>query len=501
MIQKTKAFWGVGVFAAGAVSVFAFAPFCFFPAIWLSLAIFLVGVLYAPDAKAAGLLGFLYGLGFYLANIHWIYITLHVYGGVSTIIAIGLLVIFSSYLGLFSTLAAYFSYKISCTSSVRLLIILPALLTLSEWVRGTLFTGFPWALIGYTHISSVPLAGFTPIIGVYGLSFLVILSVALVIWGGMFAKQSYKVALIILGSLWGIGWGLQFIDWTKPTGEPLTVSVVQGNIPQSLKWKPEVFTQTVNTYLALLERSTADVIILPETAIPLFLQFLPQAILEQFQNAAKGKALIVGIPSLDEETNQYYNSAVLLTQPHLPSYHKYHLVPFGEYVPLPFLTRPVIDSLHIPLNDFAKGAAVQLPFKVRDQFIAMNVCYEDIFGAEIANNAPLATLLANISNLAWFEGSIAMAQHGQIAQARALETGRPMVRATNTGLTALIDHRGQFIKQAPLEKEAILTAKIQGRTGMTPYMKVKDWGILTFLIGWLLVGLMLSRRHKNQPCS
>ena len=497
MMQKPNTFWGVSVFAAGAISVFAFAPFYFFSAIWLSLAIFLMGIWYASDAKAAALFGFLHGLGFYLANIHWIYITLHVYGGVPTLIAIGLLVIFSGYLALFPMLAAYFSYKIPCTRNIRILIVVPVLFTLGEGLRGTLFTGFPWALIGYTHIPDTPLAGFAPILGIYGLSFLVILSVALAVWGGFLVKRHYKLALIVLSGFWGLGWGLRFMEWTKPVGESLTVSVVQGNIPQSMKWKPEIFAKTIDTYLALINRSAADLIVLPETAIPFFLEFLPQAILEQLQNAVNGKALIVGAPSLNEKLNQYHNSAVLLTQPNFPLYHKYHLVPFGEYVPLAFLTRPLIEVLNIPLTDFSKGPEVQPPFKVKDQFIAMNICYEDIFGAEVAKNASSSTILANISNLAWFEGSIAMEQHGQIAQARALETGRPMVRATNTGLTAFIDHRGQFIQQAPLEKATILTANIQGQTGITPYLKVRDWAIFSILL-ILLLGVSITSRLANK---
>lgn len=497
-MQKNKALWGSSVFLAGVMSVFSFAPFYFFPAIWLSLTIFLLSILRAPYAKAAGLYGFLYGLGFFLANIHWIYISLHDYGEMPAIFAIIALLIFSSYLALFPMMAGYLSYKLPCTFSVRLLILFPVVWILCEWLRGTLLTGFPWALIGYTHIPDTPLAGFAPILGVYGVSFLVIISVALMVWGCMLTRRHLIYALVIVGSLWAGGVGLRGIEWTKSCGKPLTVSLVQGNIAQSLKWQPELFWQTLNTYQSLIQRSPGELILLPETAIPAFLSFLPQFVIDQLQSASKNRALITGIPSLDEKTNQYYNSAVLLTDSHLPIYHKSHLVPFGEYIPWPFFTRWVIDSLNIPLTDFSRGPALQLPFKVKDQFIAMNVCYEDIFGAEIANNAKSATILANISNLAWFDGSIAMAQHGQMAQARALETGRPMLRATNTGLTAMITHHGLFMLKAAIEEEVVLTKSIQGRCGYTPYLHIKDAGILLILLILFGLALFLSWRHKNQ---
>lgn len=497
-MPKSKVLSLLALVLGGGLSVFAFAPFGFFPAMWISLAVFLYSVSRAPNVKSAAFRAFVYGLGFYLANVYWVYISLHDYGGMNTVFSILSLMLLSSYLALFPMLAAYLSCKIPASFNIRLLILLPAFWTLAEWLRGTLFTGFPWANIGYSHVPDTSLAGFAPVLGVYGVGFLVISSVALVLWGCIFVRRHIRLALISVGALWVCGFGLRLIEWTKPCGKPLNISVVQGNIPQSLKWQPDMILDTFNTYLKLIKRSPGELILLPETAIPLFLQFLPDTMLFQLQSAAEGKALIAGVPSLDENKGQYYNSAVLLTDRNLPIYHKHHLVPFGEYVPFSSLMRWIVNALTIPLTDFSAGPARQLPFKIKDQFITVNICYEDIFGAEIANGAPLATILANISNLAWFDGSIAMAQHGQMAQARALETGRPMLRATNTGLTAMIDYRGHFIAQLPLEKEAILTASIQGRCGSTPYLYLKDVGVLILITVLLLFGLFLSWRYKYQ---
>jgi apolipoprotein N-acyltransferase len=483
---------------AGALSVFAFAPFYFFPAMWVSLSLFLISIFQLHNIRQATWRSFLYGFGFYLANIHWIYISLHTYGGMQTPLAVLLVCILGGYLALYPALATYLSFRFFPSQPIRILIALPAFWTLGEWVRSWLFTGFPWGNIGYSHIPATPLAGFVPILGIYSVSFFIIFSVALAVWGLYFYKKYFTLTLLSLGCLWGTGFGLRFIEWTQPQGKPLSVSLVQGNIPQSLKWQPHILPQTLHTYLELVKRSPGELIILPETAIPVFLQNLSPSYIAHFRISTKGHALIAGIPTLDEMVDRYYNSAVLVTDPALPVYNKHHLVPFGEYIPLRPLLGWIFNSLNIPLTDFGRGAARQSPFSVQDQYIAFNICYEDIFGEEIIQALPTATILANISNLAWFDGSVALAQHGQIAQARALETGRPMLRATNTGLTAMIDHHGQFIARAPIREEAILTAFIQGRQGRTPYGKIGNAGILGLLAVLILLGLT---RYKLQSAT
>ena len=473
---------------AGALSVFSFAPFYFFPAMWISLALFLISVFRIDNIHQATWRSFLYGVGFYLANIHWIYISLHTYGGMQTPLALFLVGLLAGYLALYPALAVYLSYRFFPSLPIRILIALPVLWTVGEWIRSWLFTGFPWGNIGYSHIPATPLAGFAPILGIYGISFCIIFSVALALWGIYFSKQHLKATLLGLACLWGTGLSLRFVEWTQPQGKPLSVSVVQGNISQSLKWQPHILPQTLHTYIELVQQSPGELIVLPETAIPSFLQTLAPFYLEHFRASTKGRALIAGVPTLDTLSEHYYNSAVLLTDPALPVYNKRHLVPFGEYMPLRPLLGWIFNSLSIPLTDFGRGSEKQSPFFIKDQRIAFNICYEDIFGEELIQALPTATILANISNLAWFDGSIALAQHGQIAQARALETGRPLLRATNTGLTAMINHQGQFIAQAPIRKKAILTAFIQGRSGFTPYGKIGNIGILVLLTMLILLG-------------
>jgi apolipoprotein N-acyltransferase len=372
--------------------------------------------------------------------------------------------------------------------------------TLGEWSRSGLFTGFPWSNIGYSHLPHTFLAGFAPILGVYGISFLVLLSVALLAFGWHLSRRYLWLSLLALSLLWGMGYALQSVSWTKPHGKPLSVSLIQGNVPQATKWQPDRAAQIISRYLGLVQQSQGALIILPETALPVFLHHLPSTLVAQFQQFAASRALVVGIPTVNMATAQYYNSAVLFTDKALPVYHKYHLVPFGEYVPWPELLHWFLATLHIPLTDFSAGAKKQPPFLIQDQKIAVNICYEDIFGEEIIRALPQATILANISNLAWFEQSIALAQHGQMAQARALETGRPMLRATNTGLTAIIDHHGQLLKRAPIGQETILTGMVQGRQGMTPYARMGNLGILSLLVILALGGLSYTRA-RSKSCA
>lgn len=481
---------------AGAISVFSFAPFYLYPVMWVSMAVLLIGVCRADSARQAGWRTFAYSMGFHLANVYWVYISLHTYGGMLPPLAIFLVLLLGLYLAFFPTLAIYLGCRLTRSTTLRLFL-LPALWTLAEWIRGWLFTGFPWSYVGYSQIPNAPLAGFTAILGIHGISFLLVSSVALVVWGCYFSRRHLIPSLAVLCCLWGAGFGLRFVDWTEPYGKPLSVSVLQGNIPQSLKWQPRILPQTLDTYFRLIRQSTGELIILPETAIPIFLQNLPNSYLELFLLANNGRTLIVGAPMLDEGNNRYYNSAVLLSDPTMPFYSKNHLVPFGEYVPARHLLGWIFDSLNIPLTDFSRGGKKQPPFIVNGQRIAMNICYEDTFGQEIIRALPQATILANISNLAWFDGSVALAQHGQIAQARALETGRPMLRATNTGLTAIIDHRGQFIQQAPIGQEAVITATVQGRSGMTPYARTGNRSILAIVWTTLLFGLIFARRKPK----
>jgi len=276
-------------------------------------------------------------------------------------------------------------------------------------------------------------------------------------------------------ALWTTGGLLQQVQWTQPIGAPVSVSLLQGNVPQDLKWREDRVIATLDTYRHLVLASPGKLIVLPETALPLFLEQVPPAYLTELATHAKanGGDLVVGVPERGADGQSYYNSVASFGSNPQQIYRKVHLVPFGEFIPFKPLFGWFLDLMHIPLGDFARGATTQRPLAVAGQKVAMNICYEDVFGEEIIRQLPEATLLANVSNDAWFGDSIAPRQHLQISQMRALETGRTMLRATNTGMTAIIDHTGRVTARLEPFHTDTLNGQVQGRSGATPYAR---WG-------------------------
>ncbi|MCA1978030.1 MAG: apolipoprotein N-acyltransferase, partial [Thiobacillus sp.] len=286
------------------------------------------------------------------------------------------------------------------------------------------------------------------------------------------------------------GQALQRVSWTAPAGAPTTVALLQGNVAQDMKWRPEVTRATLARYARQAAATPARLIVLPETALPMFEADLPEFYREGLTDLGRrnGGDLLVGLPTgrLD---GAYYNSVVSFGTAPGQRYHKVHLVPFGEYIPQKALWGWVLDVLHIPLSDFARGAPDQQPLAVGGQRVAVNICYEDAFGAEIIRQLPAATVLANVSNLAWFGDSLAPWQHAQMSQMRALETGRMMLRATNTGVTAIINTKGRIVAALPLFQAGTLAGTIQGYMGATPYVR---WGNTPVLVAWgVLAGVLV----------
>jgi apolipoprotein N-acyltransferase len=379
---------------------------------------------------------------------------------------------------------------------LRLLLLMPLAWGVTEWVRGWLFTGFPWLVAGYSQVPASPLAGYAPLVGVYGVSFLLALIAALLAWSvttrGRHAPRAWAaVAIVALGVG---GQALRGVAWTTPDGAPTTVALLQGNIPQDLKWQPEKAQATLESYARMATASPAQLIVLPETALPLFESDLPDSYRAGLASLGRknGGDVLTGVPT-GSLAGAYYNSVISLGAAPSQRYHKVHLVPFGEYIPLKAVWGWVIEVLHIPLSDFARGAVDQRPLAIGGQRVAANVCYEDAFGEEIIRQLPEASVLVNVSNLAWFGDSFAPWQHAQMSQMRALETGRMMLRATNTGVTAIIDTRGHVLASLPPFTAGSLSGKIQGYAGSTPYVR---WGNAPVLALWgvLGVGLLLVSR-------
>ncbi|HET8610775.1 MAG TPA: apolipoprotein N-acyltransferase [Burkholderiales bacterium] len=489
------------IFAAvlGALTVGGFEPFGFFWLPVITLA-FLLGLWQRhPAPRDAAALGFAFGLGLFLCGTSWVYISLHQFGAMPAVLAALATLIFCVILALFPTVAGWLAAHSRLSGTPYALLVAPALWVLSEWMRGWFLTGFPWQSVGYSQVPHSPLAGFAPVLGIYGVSLAVALSAGALVTlfetatrkttqGSPLRKIAVLIvhpSFLILVILWAGGYMLQQVAWTAPAGAPLTISLLQGNIPQSLKWKPQAVRATLETYYQMVMASNARLIILPETALPMFYQDVPKNYLAALTTHARinGGDLLFGVPQHTDGT-VYYNSVVSVGTSPTQDYRKHHLVPFGEFLPFKPLFGWVLDVLDIPLSDFSRGPFYQKPLAVAGQQVAVDICYEDGFGDEIIRQLPQATLLVNVSNDAWFGHSIALEQHLQMSQARALETGRYMLRATNTGVTAVIDPQGRVVARAPEFTRATVNDTVSGYQGATPFVQ---WGNPAAIILCLLL--------------
>ncbi|MBE0625422.1 MAG: apolipoprotein N-acyltransferase [Burkholderiales bacterium] len=474
----------------GAATVPGFAPAGLYPLPVLTAA----GLLWlwqgAHTPRRAAALGFAYGMGLFLAGVSWVYISLHEFGAMPAPLAALATVLFCAVLALHPCLAGWLQARFAGPLAAKQLLLTPALWMLTEWLRSWIFTGFPWLTLGYSQADS-PLAGYAPLTGVFGLSWLAWLSAGLLL--ALTRAQQRSAALAGLAAVLALGYALARIEWTRPQGEPISVSLVQGNIAQDMKWDEKRFASTVQLYQRMTERSAAQLTVLPETAIPRFLDLLDPELMRALALSARshGGDLILGLP-LRDGPGRYYNSVLSLGTSPTQRYDKIHLVPFGEFIPPGFGW--VLSILRIPLADFTRGSAMQAPLDLAGQRVAVNICYEDAFGDEIIRVLPEATLLVNVSNVAWFGDSLAPHQHLQISQLRALETGRTMLRATNTGMTAIIDHRGRITAVLPPFTEGTLSGSAQGRSGATPYVRWGDTPLV--LLALLACGLYLLRYKK-----
>ena len=475
-------------FGAGLLAVFGFAPFGLFPLTVFALAVLFTQWLRAENARTAARIGWAFGFGLFGAGIGWIYIALHDYGDMPFLLALPATVLFAAFLALFPALAGYVQARLRVPAWARVVLVMPALWVLIEWLRGLIFTGFPWLTMGYSQAAASPLAGYAPLLGVYGVSLVVAVSAGLfsLLWLARWNRQG-KIAWAILIMLWIFGVALRTVEWTQPQGEPIRVSLAQGNIPQELKFREEKLVETLEVYRKLVQQSDARLIVLPETAVPLLQQEVPEnyaAILRDHMRQ-NGGDIIIG--AFERDRGQFYNSVFTLGTAESQSYRKNHLVPFGEFIPLrPALGWFINEVLNIPMGDLARGGVDQPLLKVAGQKVAVNICYEDAFGEEIIRPLPEATLLVNVSNDAWYGNSHAAMQHNQLSQMRALETGRMMLRATNTGVTSIIGRSGRILQMLPQHEEGMLTRMVQGYVGSTPYVR---WGN-ALVIG--LMGLMLG---------
>lgn len=476
------------LFAAGALQVAAFAPINSWPLGFISLAILFANWRDAAPRVAAWR-GFVWGLGCFLVGVSWVYVSMHDVGGMPAPIAALMTLLFALYLALYPALSGWLTARLSGGRTLSLFATAAAW-TLGEWLRGLIATGFPWLAVGYAQTPPSPLAGFAALLGVYGVSFVVALIAAALAEIYRSRRLTLPPTLVVLVCFLA-GAGLRFVQWTQPLGQPFTVSLLQGNVPQSLKWDPERLSLSMETYIGLASAHPAQLIVLPETAIPLMFSEIPKDYLRQL-GGGKHHVLIGAAVGVGD--SGYANGAVLLTPQLQPSaYFKHHLVPFGEFVPAGF--QWFLDMMRIPMSNFTAGPQLQEALMLDDQKIMPNICYEDLFGEELISGAAQATVLINLSNTAWFGHSLAQPQHLQIAQMRAMETGRMMLRATNTGMTAAVNPDGTVAAVLlPFEHDA-LVVNAQGYTGQTPYVRIGNSGIVALAL--TLLGFAWHRTRRR----
>ena len=472
-------------FGGGALCVAGFAPLAWFFLPPLMLALLFVLLRQAASPREAALTGWSFGAGLFLTGVSWIYVSLSVFGGMPMWLAGTAAVLFCAFLALYPALAAWLFRRRLPAAGWRQALWFAALIATVDWLRGWIFTGFPWLAFGYSQTPPSPLAGYAPLLGVYGLSLLVALCAALL---------TQRRGLLVVAAIAALGAGLRQAEWTEPEGAPVSVTLLQGNVPQEMKFRPERFAETLHRYASLVERHPAQLTLLPETAIPAFIDQVPADYLEHLAGLARRTHgdLIVGTISGDRQA--YRNSAVSLGTSPSQHYSKQHLVPFGEFIPEGFAW--FMAQANIPMSSFSRGPAAQPPLQVAGTEVAVNICYEDAFGEEIIQALPAAGILANLSNTAWFGRSLAQPQHLQIARLRALETGRPMLRATNTGMTAIITPRGEVDAVLPPFTTGALQGSVQPHRGLTPYARFGNLAAL-LLIVLAALGAQLGRHRPR----
>lgn len=477
--------------AAGALLPLAFAPFHLYP-----LAVLLPAILFAlwlQDDLRAGWRGYLFGLGLFGVGVSWVYVSLHDFGHMPWPLAGLIVTLFVAVLAAFPAGVGWLQARIPNARS-RLLLFVPAAWVLLEWVRSWVLTGFPWLNLGYSQTDS-PLAGYAPVGGVFAVSWVTVLSAALLVmaWQG---RRPRLVALSLIAVLWIAGAGLSRITWTQPVDGPLHVALVQGNVPLEIKWQPAFRDAILDRYVEL-SRAAADarLVVWPETAAPGYLHHLTEFMQELDKEAqAQDKAVLFGVvEEVRASAPRVYNSVIGIGDAS-GVYRKQHLVPFGEFLPFESWLSWLLDYLHIPMSSFSRWQEPQAPIVAAGQKVGVSICYEDAFGEEIIRALPEATLLVNVSEDAWFGRSFAPHQHLQKARMRAIESERVLLRSTNTGLSAVIDAKGKIVAASPPFTTHVLTATVQPRRGATPYVYAGNLPIIS--LAFVLAGLGAWRARR-----
>jgi len=487
-LLSNRWFSAATLLVAGALQTLTFSPFHLW---WLGpiSALMILLVCIPLPARKLFFAGLLAGLGLFGSGATWVYISISEFGNTSIPVSVLLTAAFVAVLALFPALAFWFWGKLAKASAVRRLILFPAIWILGDWLRGWLLTGFPWLYLGTAHTDG-PLAGMAPIIGVHGLTFLITASGAAIFGAGWLLTRQRHTSAGIVAVITLIPWlaapALNRVEWTDISSEPTSVAAMQGNIPQLIKWDPEFLKDQIVAYLGMTEPYwDVDLILWPETAIPIPQDQAGKIIDHIEENLGESSTLITGIPwyGFSERAGGFtYHNSIMAMGNGEGIYHKQKLVPFGEYVPLEGVLRGLIGFFDLPMSSFTRGPKNQSPLNANGTKVMPFICYEVAYPDFLARNAVNSDLLLTISNDGWFGDSVGPLQHLQIARMRALETGRYMIRGTNNGVTAIIDNKGQITARIPQFERAVLTGEVFKASGSTPYMVAASWPVLTLAL-------------------
>ncbi len=499
-------YWNFCAPIAGLLLTLSFAPFDY-PGLALVALLFLFASWQKVSARHAALRGYLFGLGAFGSGVSWVYISMHDVGGAGVLASSLLTGLFVAFWALFPALSGYLTVKIiAVNKGLGGILLTPIIWILIEYFRGYwLLNGFPWLHIAYSQLAT-PLAGYIPVVGAYGTGFIVALTASVVVgifrtvaWAahcrgefirpGRLKSPLQLITLLVL--LWGAGGLLRNQTWTHEIGQPIRVSLIQGNIAQDQKWRPENKINTLLSYKKMTEAHwDSTIIIWPETAIPAYLDQVNEHFLRPLSNDAKqhNTDLIVSVPVQEHTPPENFNAVITLGKEQ-GMYRKIHLLPFGEYLPLQPLSGFVLNMINIRLGNFTPGTLHQPLLKAGGYPFITLICYEDAFGDLSIQGLPDAAFLVNVTNDGWFGDSIEPHQHLQMARMRAMETGRFLLRATNTGMTAIVSPQGEIIGRAPLFQEQVLTGMITPMGGMTPYASLGDRPVIGAVVV-LLFGLL-----------
>ncbi len=505
LLTQKHARYGLALLS-GASLPLAFEPFAFFPLAFITPAVLFYLWLDA-DRRQAILTGYLFGLGLFGVGISWVYVAIHDFGYAPVPLAVFLTALFVAFLALYYALSGYLAVRLQHSLAghrhhrvLTLVLIYPAVWVSVEWFRGWFLTGFPWLNLGYSQIDN-GLSGFAPLLGVYGLSWVTLLAASMLLM--LLLYRNRRVQLLLLSGFIGLhlmGFGLSRIEWTEPQGSPLKVSLIQGNLPQSTKWDPQAIRNRLLRYAELTGQNwDSDLIVWPENAITTFYHNIEGGYLKSLQQQARqhDSDIILGLPVMDRESHKYYSSMISVGRTS-SMYHKKHLVPFGEYVPLESLLRGMIAFFDLPMSSFSPGSEQQSLLRAAGQAVAITVCYEDVFGEEVIQQLPEASLLINGSNNAWYGDSFAPHQHLQISRMRALETGRSLLRVTTNGISALVNHKGEIMGRSRQFETDVLKGEIQPRSGTTPYTISGNYPVLVLLVITGVLIFLLARHRQPE---